>query len=231
MNLSILMSLGPEEWSARLAQVTAPGLGAPGPVIGTPEAASVLFSGPQFFIALVSGILLAFAIQLLLTNLSVAAGISLLGGRSSSDSSRDDGNDGSVGATIRKISFGVGIWTLISVSIALFFACYLAVQLSLLSSANLGAIVGLVIWAAYFSLLVWVSSTTVGSLIGSVVQAATSGFQAVLGTATAALGGQAAKRQAVSTAEAVAAAVRNELGAGIDSEKIYKTLPNFKLHN
>jgi hypothetical protein len=45
----------------------------------TPEVASVLFSGPQFFIALVSGVLLAFAIQLLLTNFSVAAGISYLG--------------------------------------------------------------------------------------------------------------------------------------------------------
>ncbi|WNZ25256.1 MFS transporter [Leptolyngbya sp. NK1-12] len=228
MNLSMLVSLGVERWGARLAQVTTPGIGAPGPAIGTPEAASVLFSGPQFFIALVSGILLAFAIQLLLTNLSVAAGISFLGGRSSSDSSRDTSSDDSgVGATIRKISFGVGIWTLISVSIALFFACYLAVQLSLLSSANLGAIVGLVIWAAYFSLLVWVSSTTVGSLIGSVVQAATSGFQAVLGTATAALGGQAAKRQAVSTAEAVAAAVRNELGAGVDSETIRDSIETY----
>ena len=41
----------------------------------TPEATSVLISGPKFFIALISGILLAFAIQLLLTNFSLAAGI------------------------------------------------------------------------------------------------------------------------------------------------------------
>lgn len=230
MNLSILMSLRTEEWIVPLAQVPDRVIGAPDPVIGTPEAASVLFSGPQFFIALVSGVLLAFAIQLLLTNFSVAAGISFLGNRSSSDSSdssRHSSDDSGVGSTIRKISFGVGIWTLISVSIALFFACYLAVQLSLLTSANLGAIIGLVIWAAYFSLLVWVSSTTVGSLIGSVVQAATSGFQAVLGTATAAIGGQAAKRQAVSTAEAVAAAVRNELGAGMDPDTIRDSIETY----
>jgi uncharacterized protein YfkK (UPF0435 family) len=201
------------------------------PNLVRPEQTSVLFSGPQFFVALISGILLAFAIQLVLTNLSVAAGISILGRstdpdhhRSSHHESHDSGN---VGSTIRKIGFGVGIWTLISVSLALFIACYLAVQLSLLTSAGLGAIVGLVIWAAYFSLLVWVSSTTVGSMVGSVVQAATSGFQAVFNTATAAIGGQVAKRQAVSTAEAVAAAVRNEIGSAIDPNQIRQSIEDY----
>jgi hypothetical protein len=142
-------------------------------------------------------VLLAFGLQLLLTNLSVAAGISYLGHQSDSDS--DDDKGGSFGGTIRKISTGVGIWTLVTVTIALFLACLLAVKLSLLQSAGLGAIVGLVIWATYFSLLVWVSSTTVGSLVGSVVNAATSGFQAILGTAAAAIGGGAASRQVVAT--------------------------------
>lgn len=207
--------------------------GVTGPdAIATPEAASVLFSGPQFFITLISGILLAFAIQLLLTNFSVAAGISILGkrsGRHSHHDSHDDSHDSDSGvnSTIRKISFGVGLWTLISVSIALFFACYLAVQLSLLTSPRLSTIISLVIWAAYFSLLVWVSSTTVGSLIGSVVQAATSGFQAILGTATAAIGGQAAKQQVVSTAEAVTAAVRKELGVGIDASQMRRSVENY----
>ena len=77
----------------------------------SPEAASVFFTGPQFFIALVSGVLLAFAMQLLLTNFSVAAGISFLGGLSDSDHSSSS-SDG-VGSTIRKIGFGVGLWTVI----------------------------------------------------------------------------------------------------------------------
>jgi len=38
-----------------------------------------LFSGPQFFVALFAGVLMAFALQLLLTNFSVAFGISSLG--------------------------------------------------------------------------------------------------------------------------------------------------------
>lgn len=191
----------------------------------TPEAASVLFRGPQFFIALVSGILLAFAIQLLLTNFSVAAGISFLG--KSSDSSHQSSDSDGVGSTIRKIGLGVGLWTLISVTLSLFFACYLAVKLSLLTSATLGAIIGLVVWAAYFTLLVWVSSSTVGSLIGTVVNTATSGFQSILGAATAAIGGRAAKNQVVSTAEAVAAAVRNEFGSAIDPTSIRESVEDY----
>jgi hypothetical protein len=139
------------------------------------EDASLVFSGPKFLIAVISGVLLAFAFQIVLTNLSVAAGISILG-KSSDDDSHDDHKSDSFGSTVKKIGTGVGIWTLLTVTLALFCACYLAVKLSLLEDNGLGAIVGLVIWAAYYCLLVWVSSTTVGSLIGSVVNSGNIGL-------------------------------------------------------
>jgi gas vesicle protein len=213
------MALELSSWALWLVQVPA------GAEINRAEEAALVFSGPQFFTALISGVLLAFGFQLLLTNLSVAAGISYLGRQSDSDD--DDDKSGSVGGTIRKISTGVGIWTLITVTIALFIACLLAVKLSLLESAGLGAIVALTIWATYFSLLVWVSSTTVGSLIGSVVNAATSSFQAILGTATAAIGGGVASRQMVATAEAAASAVRHELTSGIDPLSLRENLEDY----
>ncbi|MBD2005335.1 MULTISPECIES: MFS transporter [Cyanophyceae] len=196
------------------------------PAVNTPERAALVFSGPEFFVALVAGVVLAFALQLLLTNLSVAAGISYLGHQSDS-SSNDDNESGSLGGTIRKIGTAVGIWTLVTVTIALAIACFLAVKLTLVSSSGLGAIIGLVIWATYFCLLFWVSSTTVGSLVGSVVNTATSGFQAIVGTATAAIGAQAVNNQVVSTAEAAAAAVRRELGSGIDPSSIRETLEDY----
>ncbi|MCP6757715.1 MAG: MFS transporter [Fischerella sp. CENA71] len=181
----------------------------------SPAQASVAVSGPRFFTALISGVILAFAFQLVLTNLSVAAGISYLG--RPSDANSDHGEVGSFGGTIRKIGTAVGIWTLITVTIALAIACFLAVKMSLvIFSPGLGAILGLVIWGAYFLLLMWVSSTTVGSLIGNVVHTATSGFQAIMGTATAALGAKAVNQQVVATTEAAAAAVRRELGSAID---------------
>ncbi|WP_392478323.1 MFS transporter [Nostoc sp. C110] len=192
----------------------------------TPAQASVLTSGPRFFVALISGVILAFAFQLVLTNLSLAAGISYLG--HSSDSDSDSGEVGSLGGSIRKIGTAVGIWTLFTVTIALLIACFLAVKLSLvILDPGLGAILGLVIWGAYFLLLVWVSSTTVGSLIGSVVNTATSGFQAIMGTATAALGAKAVNNQVVATAEAAAAAIRRELGSGIDPGSIRENIEDY----
>jgi nucleoid DNA-binding protein len=194
----------------------------------TPAQASVLTSGPRFFVALISGVILAFAFQLVLTNLSLAAGISYLG--HSSDSDSDNGEAESLGGNIRKIGTAVGIWTLVTVTIALLIASFLAVKLSLvILDPGLGAILGLVIWGAYFLLLVWVSSTTVGSLIGSVVNTATSGFQAIMGTATAALGAKAVNSQVIATAEAAAAAaaVRRELGSAIDPTSIRENIEDY----
>ncbi|MBN3899856.1 MAG: MFS transporter [Nostoc sp. NOS(2021)] len=192
----------------------------------TPAQASVLTSGPRFFVALISGVILAFAFQLVLTNLSLAAGISYLG--HSSDSNSDSGEVGSLGGSIRKIGTAVGIWTLVTVTIALLIASFLAVKLSLvILDPTLGAILGLVIWGAYFLLLVWVSSTTVGSLIGSVVNTATSGFQAIMGTATAALGAKAINNQVVATAEAAAAAIGRELGSAIDPVSIRENIEDY----
>ncbi|MEM8830868.1 MAG: MFS transporter [Cyanobacteria bacterium P01_G01_bin.19] len=175
--------------------------------------ASFMFNGPQFFAALIAGVVLAFAFQFLFANLGVAAGISLAGG--SSSSSHDD-DSGSLGHTIKKIGMAVGLGTLVSVTLALFAASLLAVKLGLFVAPLSGAIVGLVIWATFFALMMFFSSKTFGSLLGSVVSTATAGMQALFGTATAVVGAGAASKQVVNTAEAAAAAVRRELGAAID---------------
>ncbi len=219
-------------WAASwLAQVGSPGI-VETQVIPVPVASPQPVVGPQFFIALLSGVILAFGFQLLLTNLSMAAGVSYVahsGGSSSSSSSSDSSSDSSSssGTGIKTISLAFGAWTLITVSLALFFASWLAVSLSLYDNPFLGAITGLVIWATYFTLLVWFSSTTVGSLIGSVVRSATNGFQAIVGTATAALGAKAASNQMVQTAEAAAAAIRKELTTGLDASGVQDSLQDY----
>jgi uncharacterized protein YfkK (UPF0435 family) len=182
------------------------------------EGAPIAFSGPKFLVAMLSGVVMAFAFQLLLTNLSVAVGISALGGGS------DDHHSESLPTSIRKVEAKVGFWALITSTIALFSACFLAVKLSLIQSALLGGIIGVVIWSTYFSLIMWLGSSAVGSLIGSVASTVKSGFDGLMGTATAAIGANAAKSQMVSTAEEIAAAVRRELTAGFDSESIQNTL-------
>ncbi|PSB58205.1 hypothetical protein [Chamaesiphon polymorphus] len=179
---------------------------------------TAFFSGPQFFTALVSGLFLTFGFQMLLTNLSVATGISAFSLAPDGDR-KSDRHDGS-GSSLPNIGTMAGIWTVVTVSIALFVACMLAVKLSMVPTVTMGVAVGLSIWAAYFSILVWISSTTVGSLVGSVVSTATRGFQAVFGTATAALGMKAAGSELVSSAEAAAAAVRREMTAYIDPQEV-----------
>ena len=191
--------------------------------------ASFVFNGPQFFAALVAGVVLAFAIQLLLTNLGIAAGISMAGGSSSDSShssSHNDNSDG-LGSTIKKVGMAVGLGTLISVSLALFTASFLAVKLGLFVAPLSGAIVGLVIWATFFALMMFFSSRAIGSLLGSVFSTATSGMQSILGTATAAIGAGAASKQVVNTAEAAAAAVRKELGMAIDPMSMRENVEDF----
>ena len=183
------------------------------------------FNGGQFFAALLSGVILAFGFQLLLTNLSVATGVSYLA--HSSNSSSDSSSNSNSGSLVKTIGIAFGLWTLITVSVALGLACWLAVSLGRYDEPLLGITLGLVIWATYFSLLTWISSTTVGSLIGSVVKSATDGFQTLFGTATAALGAKTASNQLVRTAEETAAAVRRELTDGLDIDGLQNNLQSY----
>ncbi|MFM2314907.1 MAG: hypothetical protein RLZZ04_4183 [Cyanobacteriota bacterium] len=183
-----------------------------------PGSSSVLFSDPKFLVALLAGVVMAVAFQLLLTNFTVAVGVPLL------IDGDDDDDDDTLGGKVRKTEAKVGLWASITGSIALFAACYLAVKLSLIESPLLGVIIGIVIWAAYFSLVMWLGSSAVGSLIGSLVSTATSGLQGLMGTATTAIGANVARKQAVSTAEEITSAVRQELTSGLTPENLNKTL-------
>ena len=187
---------------------------------------SFVFNGPQFFAALVAGVVLALASQLLFTNLGIAAGISLAGG-SSSDSASNNDDSGGFGSAVKKIGLAIGLGTLISVSLSLFIASFLAVKLGLFVAPLSGAIVGLVIWATFFSLMVFFSSSAIGSLLGSIISTATSGMQSIVGTATAAFGAGAASKQVVNTAEAAAAAVKKELGMAIDPASMRENVEDF----
>lgn len=185
---------------------------------GTIVENDTLFSG-NFFLALVVGVLMAFAFQLLFTNLAIA--VIAAPDSSPHDRHLDNSNNSSDSVGIET---KVGLGLLVSVSIALFAASFLAVKLSLVASPELGAITGVTIWSVFFTLLTWFGSTTLGSLLGSIISAATTGIQGLLGTGTAMLGANIAKNQVVSTAEEITAAVRRELTSGFDPDSIQKTL-------
>ncbi len=175
------------------------------------------FSASQFLVALASGLLIAFAFQFLLTNLSVA----LVATPGIGDSNDDTD---SLGDTIRGIETKAGFFILSTITIALGVGTFFAVKLSMVDNAMLGALVGVTIWSAYFSLVVWLGAGAVGSFVGSLINTATSGLQGIMGAATTAIGANVAKNQVVATAEDIATAVRRELTAGFDPEGIQKTL-------
>src|SRR4028119_1666027 len=205
-----------QSWLAQAS--TAPPLS---PVANTPQPIALVFSGLQFFIALIAGVLMAFAFQFLLTNFTVAAGIS------SGENPVDADSDDSWGHAVREVESKVGLWALVTVNIALFIACFLAVKLTLINSVMLGAITGVVIWSAYFLLLLWVSSTAIGSLVGSVANTAGSSLQGVMGIAATALGGRAVNAQVVNTVEASVAAVRRELSSAVDPTRVRDTVQDY----
>jgi len=178
----------------------------------------LIFPGDKIALALVAGVIMAFAFQLLFANLAIA----VIAGPDSSSKKSDP--DEHLGDTIRGIETKVGLGLLISVSIALFLASFLAVKLSLVGSPMIGSIIGVIIWAIFFTLLTWFGSTAVGSLMGSIISTATTGIQGLLGTGSAVLGVNLAKNQIVSTAEEVTAAVRRELTSGFDPDSIRTTL-------
>nr|WP_290226019.1 MFS transporter [Trichocoleus desertorum] len=185
------------------------------------ESSTLAFlSGSQFFIALIAGVAMAFAFQLVLTNLSVAAGIS--GAADALDSDADGW-----GKKIRRVEAKVGTGTILIVNTALFTACFLAVKLTLIHESTLGAIVGVVIWSVYFLLLFWTSSRAVGSLLGAVGSTASSGLQGVAATMATALSGQAATSQIANTVEASVGAVRKELQSVLEPDRLRENLQDY----
>ncbi|MEG5057945.1 MFS transporter [Microcoleus sp. A2-C5] len=190
-----------------------------------PDIAGLMFLSPQFFVALIAGVIMAFGFQFLLTNFSIAAKISNWDEALPDDD--DDDESETLGKKVRKIEGLVGGWILVTVNLALFLACFLAVKLTSISSVDGAAIIGVVIWSAYFLTLVWLGSSAVGSMIGSLIKTAFSGIQGVMGTASSAIGGKIASDQMVNTVEASVAAVRRELSSAVDPESIRETLQDY----
>jgi len=191
-----------------------------------PDIGGLMFLSPQFFVALIAGVIMAFGFQFLLTNFSIAAKISNWDEALPSDDD-DDGESESLGTKVRKIEGLVGGWILVTVNLALFLACFLAVKLTAIASVDGAAIIGVVIWAAYFLTLVWLGSSAVGSMIGSLIKTAFSGIQGVMGTAGAAMSGKMASDQMVNTVEVSVAAVRRELSSAVDPDSIRDTLQDY----
>ncbi|NJP18408.1 MAG: hypothetical protein HC763_04990 [Hydrococcus sp. CRU_1_1] len=170
------------------------------------------FVWTQLLSLLIVGLLTAFAFQLLLTNLGLAIAISMWRIQTSSNNDSQDKEN---------FSFNIGVLAgmgiLLTVNSVLFMASYLAVKFTQTSNLALGAVAGLIIWSAYFLLLIWISSIAADSLIGSVLSITIGGFRRIISTIDATL---RSNQDESITQEQTIAIVRQEIEANLTSEKL-----------
>ncbi|MBD1913756.1 MULTISPECIES: hypothetical protein [unclassified Leptolyngbya] len=132
----------------------------------------------QLLTTLVVGLLTALGFQLLLTNLGLVLGLSAFGMRFFKNKERaepleaEESASGS-GAIATTLGFGF----LFTVNIVLFTACFLGTRFSQVAEPMMGAIAGLTIWSAYVLLLTWLSTRTLNSVAGFIVDRATGGVR------------------------------------------------------
>ena len=194
----------------------------------------VLTAGP-FFVTIIGGLILALAFQLVLTNLSLAAGLSAAGAATDPDKRRkakakkaeqdrrhpekareeeEEGLMEQVHEGTRKVSAGMGIWALITATISLFFASWLAVEISRILTPAVGALMGLVVWGLFYVIMTSLEASAVTSLVGSVVGTAKSGLRGAYEAGASLLGRSPEKKEAAASATELAKAVREEILGG-----------------
>lgn len=196
---------------------------------------------PQFFITVIAGVILALGFQFILTALSVAAGISAIGDVKETyvksknhtsgkdhfnDDEKDDDESKDDTPTRTLITTGFGIWSTLTLAISLFGATALAMNLSLVASSLIGLTLALVIWATFFILLFYLETKVVNTMIGGLINAATSGLRssasAVKDMFTPS---EASKLEHM--ADHTIEKVRKELSHGLDSNMLSNAVDEF----
>ncbi|MGK7395084.1 MAG: hypothetical protein ACNS62_10945 [Candidatus Cyclobacteriaceae bacterium M3_2C_046] len=156
------------------------------------QGAALMQFGGEFLLALLAGVILAFGFQALMTLISVAGGIAAVGpfnkntsdssdkNKSNQDRSHSNEKSSSIGP---KISSAFGIWTMLTVSISLFFACWLSLKLILIESNTLALVLSLVIWAAFFTTMMYLEMKSVSSMAGGLFKLAREALKSSFNTA------------------------------------------------
>jgi ElaB/YqjD/DUF883 family membrane-anchored ribosome-binding protein len=189
--------------------------------------AAIVITGPGFLVSLIVGIILALAFQLILSNLSVATGLNLLGpaaSKKNQNSSKSENVNGrskdsalqSIQEGTRKVSSVFGIWALATASLSLFFASLLAARISLAGSAAAGAILGLSIWGLFYIVSSVLGASAVSSAIGAFSNLVTASMRSSYNAVSSMFKKSPAQEMADSAAR-ITDSVRDELfgsGAG-----------------
>lgn len=200
-------------------------------------------NAPSYIIVVLSGVLLAFGFQFLLTALSIAAGVTAIGdlkeayvdykykddhyGEKEDDSDDSDkyeiDPDTPLGV---KVSSGIGVWNVFTVGISLFAATYLALQMIPITTQITKITLSLVIWAMFFMMMFYLESRMVGTMLGSLISTAIAGLKASAGAVTSFFK-PAPKTEIKQVVDHTVEKLRSEIGAEFDTEAILDSVRTF----
>lgn len=208
------------------------------PLVQVPIADDLIMDS-NFFTVIAAGVIIALAFQFILTAISVAAGVTAIGNvkesyvkskvdPGSSDNNenvtdRDAGPDMSMGV---KISTAFGIWSLVTTCIALFGATALALNINVIETPATNITTALVIWGLFFLILFYLESRIVGSLLGNLFGAVTSGLKSSAG-AISSMFATSPDKKIENVLEHTIDKVRSEVDSGLGSDKLTGVLDKF----
>ncbi len=194
----------------------------------------------NFFVTIAAGVVLALAFQFVLTAVSVAAGVTAIGdvkksyvkskvhpgGSDSGDgdrSGRDRSPDTAAGV---KITTAFGIWSLVSTCIALFGATALALNMNVVETGATNTTTALVIWGLFFLILFYLETQIVGSLLGNLITAVTTGLKSSAG-AISSMFTASPDQKIENVLEHTIEKVRSEFDPGSTMDRLSEVLDGF----
>lgn len=153
-------------------------LAAPSAALAQTQTTAVVSLSGHFFISVLAGVVIALAIQFLLSNLAVALGITATGDLRDAQfgSSSSDNSSAKVGAAGTKVTSGLGIFNTLTMSVSLFAGTWLALDLAHATTFLNGAITGLVVWALFFIVCLYIDVKLATSITGRLFEFLRSGL-------------------------------------------------------
>lgn len=154
-----------------------------------PALVTDIIATPNYFIVILTGVIIAAGIQFLLTALSVAIGISAVPnvkeayvenryGIKSAEQSDEAQYESGHSSTGVMISSALGLWNMVTVALSLFCATALALHLSAVVTPTIALVLSLCIWSLFFLLVVYLEGRAISTAVGGLIHAAVAGLRA-----------------------------------------------------
>ncbi len=175
----------------------------------------------SFLAVILTGLFLALGLQLLLTQFSIAAGISMIGPidekskdskRNGSTSSQNGANGSSFEEQIHGVTNRFGFWSTITTSLSLFLAAWAAISLGFTVDVVAGALLGLTIWSLSYLVLFVLEAAAVSTMVGSISRFALDGVRGAYQSA-ASLFEKSTEQRAADIASSITDAITDELAS------------------